>query len=394
MPKQYKSSGSAPQISFDELLFSEEAVAVRAPTELIRAPVEPLKAPETSAKPPRNPTPQATERPLSAPEVAPPWTGEAQLKEATETATKTDQARQRVEEGLAALAAELEAGHSGALLKWLDTMSRFHSYSLNNTLLIAWQRPEATHVAGFHTWKDMGRTVKKGEKGIMILAPIPKRVKADNPDQGGEERADEGAAQAARQGHPIRGEVWGFRVAYVFDIDQTEGKELPEFAKVQGDPAEHLDRLKALVKAEGIALEYVKGLQGAHGVSLKGTIKLVEGLTPAHEFSVLAHELAHELLHKDPKRRAETTKTVRETEAEAVAFVVCRAIGLDTSQQHSDYIKLYRGDVKTLTDSLDAIRDTSARILGTIEEKKTPERRGSLESQERPQKSRKRPKAR
>lgn len=394
MPKQYKSpSGSAPQISFDELLFSEEAVAVRAPTELprapsdvIRAPAEPLKAPESRTK--RESTPQAIERPLIAPEPAAPWTGEAQLQEATETASKTDQAKKRVDEGLAALAAELEAGHSGALLKWLDTMSRFHSYSLNNTLLIAWQRPKATHVAGFHTWKDMGRTVKKGEKGIMILAPIPKRVKVDNPDQGGEERADEGAAQAARQGHPIRGGVWGFRVAYVFDVEQTEGKNLPEFARVQGDPAEHLDRLKALVKSEGIALEYAKGLQGAYGVSLKGTIKLVEGLTPAHEFSVLAHEMAHELLHKDPKRRAETTKTVRETEAEAVAFVVCRAIGLDTGQQHSDYIKLYRGSVETLTQSLDAIRDTSARILGGIEEKKTPERRKSPEGRERPRKGR------
>lgn len=346
MPKQYKSLETIPQISFDALLFAEE------PPPLVPVGELPSRAAKAPLQPQEN---------LKAPETIAPWTGKAQLEQATEpaeTATKADQARQRVEEGLAALAAELEAGHSGALLKWLDAMSRFHSYSLNNTLLIAWQRPEATHVAGFHTWKAMGRTVTKGEKGIMILAPIPKGRKKGEAAQEAEEGTQEG-----RSG---RGAVWGFRVAYVFDIAQTEGKELPEFAQVRGDPAEHLDRLKALVKAEGIGLEYVKGLQGAYGVSLGGTIKLVEGLTPAHEFSVLAHELAHELLHKDPKRRAETTKTVRETEAEAVAYAVCRAIGLEPSGQHSDYIKIYRGSVETLTASLEAIRETATKILSVI----------------------------
>ena len=191
----------------------------------------------------------------------------------------------------------------------------------------------------------------------MILAPIPKRVAAaersDEPAEGSDESAEgqesEGS-QSPAQGSPLRGGVWGFRAVYVFDIAQTEGKDLPQFARVQGDPAEHLDRLKALVKSEGIGLEYVKGLQGAYGMSLKGTIKVVEGLTPAHEFSVLAHELAHELLHaKTSSAERRRTKTIRETEAEAVAFVVCRAIGLETSGQHSDYIKLYRGSVETLT---------------------------------------------
>ena len=137
MLKQYKSPEAAPQISFNALLFAEEPPPLVA---LVPVGELPSRAAKALPKPQEN---------LIAPEAKPPWTGTAQLEQATEpteTATKADQARQRVEEGLAALAAELEAGHSGALLKWLDAMSHFHSYSLNNTLLIAWQRPEATHV--------------------------------------------------------------------------------------------------------------------------------------------------------------------------------------------------------------------------------------------------------
>ena len=96
--------------------------------------------------------------------------------------------------------------------------------------------------------------------------------------------------------------------------------------------------------------------------------QVLSGLTPAHEFSVLAHELAHELLHQDRTRRGAADRTVRETEAEAVAFVVCRAIGLEPGSQHADYITLYRGTVDTLAASLAAIQEASARILAAVEE--------------------------
>ena len=339
---------ATPQISFDSLLFGEEPAA---PPVEVRSTIAPAPEPR-------------------APEIPAPWTGTEPLRaaaahEAEQGATKTDQAKRQVEEGFAQLAEALAAGKSESLVRWLDTMSRFHNYSLNNTILIAFQNPEATHVAGFHTWKDMGRSVKKGEKGIMILAPIPKRVKAS--EEGEAQSAPLAITDPAQDDRGRTAGVWGFRVVYVFDIAQTEGKELPEFAHVQGDPAEHLDQLKALVKSEGIALEYVKGLQGADGVSLKGMIKLVEGLTPAREFSVLVHELAHELLHKDPQRRERTTKTVRETEAEGVAYVVCRAIGLDTGTQHADYIQLYRGSVETLTQSLTALQAVSTKILSALD---------------------------
>jgi hypothetical protein len=291
-------------------------------------------------------------------------TKEGATYDTTVTATepkvdKVDLARQKVEEGIASLATALAAGNSEALTTYLATMSRFHHYSLGNTILIAFQNPEATHVAGFHTWKSMGRTVKKGEKGIMILAPIPKRFKSE-----AEETTSSGVEQRTETTEKIlTGGVWGFRVVYVFDIAQTEGKELPQFAQVRGDPAEKLDRLKALVRKEGITLSYSDRLGGAYGLSLKGSIEILSGLTPAHEFSVLVHELAHELLHRDLERRAETDKTIRETEAEAVAYVVSQAIGLETSTQHADYIKLYRGSVETLTASLERIQQTATHIL-------------------------------
>lgn len=307
---------------------------------------------------------------------AEPWSRSELLREtragetytaATEPkADKADLARQKVEEGIASLAASLQAGNSEALTAYLKTMSRFHRYSLGNTILIAFQNPEATHVAGFHAWKSIGRSVKKGEKGIMILAPIPKRFKAGE-GEGSNGNSDAREQTETKETTAASG-VWGFKVVYVFDVSQTEGKELPQFATVQGDPAEKRDRLKALIQSEGIGLSYSDRLGGAFGVSHKGRIEVLSGLTPAHEFSVLVHELAHELLHRDLKRRAETDKTVRETEAEAIAYVVCQAIGLDTGSQHADYIKLYRGSVETLTASLTAIQETATRILSAVQD--------------------------
>ena len=346
-----------PQPSFDALLFGEE---------------HPLpEQGNRKADPNPAPTTASVAVPASLPPVpqAKPWAGAplqaVAREEQAETNSKADRARAQVEAGIASLAAALEAGNSDAFTAYLSTMSRFHHYSLNNTILIAFQRPDATHVAGFHTWKSLGRTVIKGEKGIMILAPIPKRLRAE-----GEETSESGLDQRTEtKEKTLPGGVWGFRVVYVFDVSQTEGKELPQFAKVAGDPAAKLDTLKNLVSKEGITLAYSSGLGGAYGVSLSGRIEILSGLTPAHEFSVLTHELAHELLHRDPLRRAETTRTVRETEAEAVAFVVCQAIGLDTSTQHADYIKLYRGSAETLAASLGAIQETATRIIAFLEEK-------------------------
>jgi hypothetical protein len=131
---------------------------------------------------------------------------------------------------------------------------------------------------------------------------------------------------------------------------------------MQGDPGILADRRKAIVTERGISLSYDASIAPADGVSLGGQIRLRPGLPAAEEFSVLTHELAHELLHRGSDRTA-LPELVRETQAEAVAFVVSRGIGLETGSAAADYIALYNGNAKTLTESLGAIQEVSSQIL-------------------------------
>ena len=245
----------------------------------------------------------------------------------------------------------LEAGNSESLKNYLAVMARFHQYSWNNCLLIALQGPGATHVAGFHAWHKLGRFVRKGEKGIAILAPvIAKRAFND------ETKSEELTVQ----------QLVGFRTAFVFDVSQTDGKELPQFATVKGDATQHLDELKSFARSRGIEVRYDAGIAPAKGVSYGGRVSILPELTSADEVTTLAHEIAHEMLHRD-ERRNQTNRTIRETEAEAVAFVVCSAIGLDTNTAACDYIKLYNGDAATLIASLNFVQRTAAEILNALE---------------------------
>lgn len=154
----------------------------------------------------------------------------------------------------------------------------------------------------------------------------------------------------------------GFRATYVFDVSQTDGDELPQFSVITGDPSELVPVLRQLVSEHGIELRYEEQLGGADGVSEGGRIAIRQGLPAAEEFAVTVHELAHELLHRS-ERRKETTRTIRELEAEAVAFVVCRAAGLDGLTRSSDYIQLYRGDKELLLQSLSHIQRVAAQII-------------------------------
>ena len=261
---------------------------------------------------------------------------------------KADQARKIADTALEQLAAALKRGKSQELTRYLAMLARFHRYSFGNVLMIVAQRPDSTHVAGFNTWKSLGRFVKKGEKGIVILAPMLVRDKAEEP-KAGEERQS----------------VLRFRAVYIFDVTQTEGEPLAEPARVDGDPGHYLDRLHSVIAERGITLDRTGVPAGALGASHGGRISLREGLPAAEEFSVLTHELAHELLHRGEDRPS--SKTVRETEAEAVAFVVCQAIGLNTGTAASDYIQLYSGDTDTLAASLDRVQKVAAAIIAGIE---------------------------
>jgi hypothetical protein len=159
--------------------------------------------------------------------------------------------------------------------------------------------------------------------------------------------------------------LFGFRAAHVFDIGQTDGEPLPAFATVKGDPQDYANRLEQFVSSQGIALAYDSGIAPAKGLSSGAKITLLPDLPPGEHFAVLIHETAHELLHRG-RRRGETTRTIRETEAEAVAFVVSEAIGLDASTASPDYIRLYSGDKATLIESLFFIQSTAAAILTVI----------------------------
>ena len=267
-----------------------------------------------------------------------------------------DEALKRSDDALKALALALKQGKSEALLRYLDTLSKFHRYSFGNCMLIAIQKPDATLVAGFHRWKELHRWVKKGETGISILAPLVMRKKAasESPDESDEpEKRD---AKALR----------GFRVVYVFDVSQTEGKDLPSFGATEGDPGERLLRLEEIVRSKGIELDYVESLGGALGRSEGGKISILSTLSPAESFATLVHELAHEMLHRGDRRK-DTTKVIRETEAEAVAYVVNRTVGLEGSAKSVDYIQLWNGDEAVLLQSLECIRDVSSRIITELE---------------------------
>jgi antirestriction protein ArdC len=267
---------------------------------------------------------------------------------------KRDEAMKLVENGIAALNDALRAGHSETLERFLESLARFHTYSFNNALLIALQRPDATRVAGFHAWRKLGRFVKKGEHGIAIFAPMSRRKSRDE-----------------RQQSMTEGEqaIFGFRIAHVFDVEQTEGDPLPEFARLSGDAKGWLAHLENTVRDAGVDLEYghIGFPIGAKGISTPGAIKVSPRLSEPEKFAVLVHEFAHELLHQRTDRKQHTTRQIRETEAEAVAYTVCRAFGIDSTTRSSDYIQLYRGNEETLTESLKFVQHTAAQIIELLQ---------------------------
>jgi antirestriction protein ArdC len=268
---------------------------------------------------------------------------------------RSTEVRRMASQALEELSMALEDGHSESLKAFLKMLARFHRYSAGNVLLIALQHPDATQVAGYRTWQRMGRQVKKRERSIRILAPVVWRKRS-------EQRGDEEDEEEER--------LLAFKPANVFDVSQTEGKPLPEFERAEGDPGEYLQRLEAFIAGKGIVLKETVAIGSAIGASAGGRIYLRPGLEPAEAFSTLVHELAHEMLHHGDSE--EKDKIVRETEAEAVAYVVSEAIGLQAKHASTDYVHLHGGDKGTLLTSLERIRQTAVEIIqgvrGSVDE--------------------------
>ena len=239
---------------------------------------------------------------------------------------------------------------------FLTTMSKFHDYSIGNLILIALQKPEATRVAGFATWKELGRWVRKGEKGIAILAPVmPPKRKA-------EEREDEEETEIAPQ--PVY-----FKTVYVFDISQTEGKPLPQFEipALTGEANEELFmKLLALMRSRGLPVSFES--RPHLDPSVKGSYSL-EGIwirpeePRAQQLKTLLHEVAHyysEGVFHMPRRDAETI-------AESAAFVVGAHFGFDTGVRSFPYVALWAQDKEVLERNLKAIRRVSTEIIEPLE---------------------------
>lgn len=243
-----------------------------------------------------------------------------------------------------------ETAQSEAYKAYLLTMGRFHNYSFGNTLLIYRQRPTATRVAGFHAWKDLGRSVKKGAKGIAILAPcISKRKTTDTAT--GEESTSK--------------YLYGFRVAHVFDRADTEGRELPTLNYNATEGGEDiLPRLEHAAEALGITLEYSDDIE-ADGYSKGGKIVIASRLCTAAKCGTIAHELAHEILHFRNQRGATLSREQRELEAESTSFAVLAQLGIE--QPSSVYLAGWKADAEKITAALNTIRCAVHEILAAVE---------------------------
>ncbi|MBW3643399.1 MAG: ImmA/IrrE family metallo-endopeptidase [Actinobacteria bacterium] len=258
------------------------------------------------------------------------------------------------------LVAAVEAMASAAdWQRFLDVARQFHTYSANNVWLILAQRPTATRVAGFQTWRKVGRQVRRGEKGIAILAPVVTRAAAVNAD-------DE--AQRPELVRLLR----GFRVVHVFDVDQTDGEPLPEVdppALLTGEaPVPLWEALAAQVGAAGFALS--RGdCGGANGRTDFGdrTVRVRADVGPAQAAKTLAHELAHVLLH-DGTEYLLGCRGRAEVEAESVAYLVCSTAGLTTDGYSFPYVTHWSaGDAEVVRATAERALGCARRILDGLE---------------------------
>ena len=236
---------------------------------------------------------------------------------------KTALAFEQLEQGLAEL---LE---SGDWQRYLKTQSQFHNYSFNNVMLILSQFPEASRVAGYQRWQELGRQVKKGSKSIKILAPLKRKIEKENDN--GELEAKTG--------------IFGFRTVSVFDVSQTEGEDLPEIvSSLTGDDQGLIDLLTAFTMNNNVPVLF-QGALGANGWcrydGQTGEPRqiVVDPLLPKqHQAKTLAHEIGHSLLHSRSQYNDHIPRSQAELEAESVAFIVLHHFGIDSSDYSFPYV--------------------------------------------------------
>ena len=290
-------------------------------------------------------------------------------------ADKLKEITDRLEQGI------MELFDSDRYKEYLRVMSNFHNYSFNNTLLIAMQKPDASLVAGFQSWKNnFKRNVVKGEKGIKILAPSPFKIKQEM------EKIDPATQKPVigADGKPVKEEkeitIPAFKVVSVFDVSQTEGKELPDIAvdMLTGDVECFKDVFAALEKTSPVPIGFEKIEGNSHGYYHleEKRIAIDEGMSELQTIKTAIHEIAHAKLHDiDPNAPKEEQagrpdRRTREVQAESVAYAVCQHYGLDTSDYSFGYVAGWSSgrELDELKSSLETIRSTAAEIINSIDE--------------------------
>lgn len=301
--------------------------------------------------------------------------------------------KQRVQE----LTDKLEQGlqdlfNSDSYRNYLATMSKFHNYSFNNTLLIAMQKPDATLVAGYKAWqKNFERHVNKGEKAIRILAPAPYKIKEER------DKIDPVTQELLldKDGNPQKEEVEitipAFRAVSVFDVAQTDGKPIPELASKEllSDVEEYQDMIRAVeaISPVPIELEEIAGDSKGYYDREAKRIAVQENMSESQTLKTMIHEVAHSKLHSKEVEQDEQMKkdrNTKEVEAESIAYTVCQHFGVDTSDYSFGYIAGWSSgrDTKELRASMDTIRRTASELITGIEEQLQELQRNREVSQE------------
>ena len=290
-------------------------------------------------------------------------------------AEKLKEITDRLEQGIT------ELFESERYKEYLRVMSKFHNYSFNNTLLIAMQKPDASLVAGFSAWKNnFGRNVIKGQKGIKIIAPSPYKVKQEM------KKIDPHTQQPiiGKDGKPVTEEkeitIPAYKVVSVFDVSQTEGKELPDIAvdELTGDVERYRDFFAALEKTSPVPIGFEQIPGSSHGYyHLEDKrIAIDEGMSEIQTLKTAIHEIAHAKLHDidlnapENEQQPRIDRRTREVEAESVAYTVCQHYGLDTSDYSFGYVAGWSSgrELSELKNSLETIRSAAAEIINSIDE--------------------------
>lgn len=281
---------------------------------------------------------------------------------------------------LKALTDQLEKGvksvfESESYQKYLRCMSKFHRYSISNSILIHMQKPDASYVAGYTDWqKKFHRQVNKGEKGIAIIAPSPYKRKVNEivkDKDGAPVLNPDGSVKKEIREIPVE----GYKIAYCFDIAQTSGEELPTYRvdELKGTVKdfEHLDRAIRDISPVPIFTEDITS--GAKGYFSDSEKKIVikAGTDEAQTLKTEIHELAHSILHSSEGTEKDSDRRTKEVQADSIAFVVCEHYGIDSSSYSFPYIAGWSSDktVPELKSSLETIRKTSNEIITKIDQK-------------------------